>query len=124
MSVIAAEDVHVVLVDHCGMRVTGARPSLGIQRLHQVPRTVLDAVPVEVVDSVVAIVSTKDVDAAIMDNRGVPVPRRWRLGIAEWGKLAPRIRLEIEAIEVITPVCTVVPTENVEVVLEGDGGVQ
>lgn len=124
MSVIAAEDVHVVLVDHCGMRVTGARPSLGIQRLHQVPRTVLDAVPVEVVDSVVAIVSTEDVDAAIMDNCGVPVPWRRRLGVAEWGELAPRIRLEIEAIEVITPVCTVVPTENVEVVLEGDGGVQ
>ena len=78
----------------------------------------------EVVDSIITIVSTEDVDAAIMDNSGVPVPWGWWLGVAEWGKLAPRIRLEIEAIEVIAPVCAVVPTENVEVVLEGDGGVE
>ena len=104
--------------------MTGAGPSLGIQRLHQVPRAILNAVAVKVIDSIVAVVPAKYVDAAIVDYGSVPVSGGWRLRVSERGKLTPRVSLEIEAVEVITPVCTVVPTENVEVILEGDGGVE
>ena len=124
MSIIATEDIHVVLVYDGRMRMPGTRSSFRVQRLHQVPSAILNAVPVEVINSVVPIITSKYVDAAIMHNCGVTISWRWWLCVPERRKLAPRIGLEIEAVEVITPVRSIVPTEDVEVVLEGDGGMQ
>ena len=44
---------------------------------------------------------------------------RW-LSVIVGSQFTPRIGLEIKAVEIIAPVRTVVPTKNVEVILESD----
>ena len=117
MAIIAPEDIHVILVDHGGVGVAGTGPCLWIQRLHQVPRSALNAVAMEVVNPVVPIVPPKDVYAPVMHDRGVPISRRGWLRVAVGGELAPRVSLEVEAVEVVTPVRSIVASKNVEVVL-------
>ena len=124
MAVVASEDVHMVLVDHSRVGMAGAWPRLRIQRLHQVPRSALNAVAMEIVNPVVPVVAPKDVYAPVVHNCGVPVPWGGWLRVAVGGELAPRVGLEVEAVEVVTPVCAVVASKNVEVVLESHGGMQ
>ena len=75
MAVISAEHVHVVFIDDAGVGVARARSLLRIQRLKLLPGARLDAISVEVIDSVVAVVAAEDVDAASMDDGCVPVTR-------------------------------------------------
>ena len=82
MAVISTEYVHVVLIDDTGVGVARARSLLRIQRLKLLPGARLDAISVEVIDSVVAVVAAEDVDAASMDNGCVPVTRAGRLRAA------------------------------------------
>ena len=82
MAVISTEHVHVVLIDDTGVGVARARSLLRIQRLKLLPGARLDAISVEVIDSVVAVVAAEDVDAASMDNGCVPVTRAGRLRAA------------------------------------------
>ena len=82
MAVISAEHVHVVFIDDAGVGVARARSLLRIQRLKLLPGARLDAISVEVIDSVVAVVAAEDVDAASMDDGCVPVTRAGRLRAA------------------------------------------
>ena len=82
MAVISTEHVHVVLIDDTGVGVARARSLLRIQRLKLLPGACLDAISVEVIDSVVAVVAAEDVDAASMDDGCVPVTRAGRLRAA------------------------------------------
>ena len=82
MAVIPAEYVHVVLIDDTRVGVARAGSLLRIQWLQLLPGARLDAISMEVIDSVVAVVATKDVDAAAMDDGSVPVTWAWRLRTA------------------------------------------
>ena len=100
--------------------MSGTRTRLWIQGLLLLPSSLLDAVSVEVVHSIVAIISSEDVDAAAMHDCSVAITRRWRLGAAIRIELAPCVRAEIEAKEVITSIAPVVAAKDVEVVIQGD----
>ena len=82
MAVIPAEYVHVVLIDDTRVGVARAGSLLRIQWLQLLPGARLDAISMEVIDSVVAVVATEDVDAAAMDDGGVPVTWARRLRTA------------------------------------------
>ena len=110
----------MVLVDYCWVWMSRTWTGLRVQRLHQIPSAILNAIPMEIVNSVVAIVSTKYVDASIMYDSSMTISRRWRLCIPIRWQLTPRVCLEIKAVKVITSVRTIVPTKNVEVVLKSD----
>ena len=82
MAVIPAEYVHVVFIDDAGVGVARARSLLRIQRLELLPGARLDAISMEVIDSVVAVVAAEDIDAASMDDGCVSVTRAGRLRAA------------------------------------------
>ena len=82
MAVIPAEYVHVVLIDDTRVGVARAGSLLRIQWLQLLPGARLDAISMEVIDTVVAVVATEDVDAAAMDDGSVPVTWAWRLRTA------------------------------------------
>ena len=78
VAVIASKHVHVVIVDHAGVRVARTRTLLWVKRVDLLPLSSLDAVFVEVIDSVVSVVAAKNVDLTRMDDCGVTVTRaRW-----------------------------------------------
>ena len=82
MAVIPAEHVHVVFIDDTGVGVARAGSLLRIQRLKLLPGARLDAISMEVIDSVVAIVAAEYVDAAAVDDCCVPVTWARRLRTA------------------------------------------
>ena len=82
MAVIPAEYVHVVLIDDTRVGVARAGSLLRIQWLQLLPGARLDAISMEVINSVVAVVATEDVNAAAMDDGSVPVTWAWRLRTA------------------------------------------
>ena len=79
MAIIATKHVHVVLINYTGMRMTRAWSLLRIQRLKLLPCARLNAISVEVVNSVVAVVTTENVDASAVDYSCVAVTRTWWL---------------------------------------------
>ena len=78
----------------------------------------------KIIDPVVSIIPTEDVNTPIVDDCSMSISWRGRLCISIWSQLTPGISLEVKAIEIVTPVCSIVPSENVEVVFEGNGGMQ
>ena len=82
MAVISTEHIHVVLIDDAGVRVARAGSLLRIQRLKLLPGARLDAISVEVIDSVVAVVAAEDVDAAAVNDGRVAVTWARRLRAA------------------------------------------
>ena len=82
MAVIPAEHVHVVFIDDTRVGVARAGSLLRIQRLKLLPGACLDAISMEVIDSVVAVVAAEDVDAAAVDDCCVPITRARRLRTA------------------------------------------
>ena len=120
MAIIAAKDIHVVFVDHRGVRMTRAWTLLGVDGLELLPCAELDVVAVEIVDSVVAVISTEDVNAATMDDSRVSIPRAGRLRAPIGIELTPRVRGEVKAVEVIAAIGPIVASENVKVVVHSD----
>lgn len=124
VAIVAAKDKHVVFVDDTRVRVSRAWSGILVNRLDLLPCVGLNAVLVEVVDTIISIVASKDVNAAAMDHGCVPIARRRGLLAAVLIDLTPRVRAEIEAEEVISPVRTIVAAKNVEVVIHCDTRVQ
>jgi len=79
---------------------------------------------VEVVDSVVAVVSSEDVDAAVVYDSSVAVTGRRRLRAFLGDDFKPVVGLEAEAEKIIPSVCSIVAAKYVEVVLERNRCVQ
>ena len=104
--------------------MTWAWSSLWVEWLHQIPSAALNTEAMKIIDSIVSIIATEDVNTSVVDDCSMSISWGRRLCISIWGKLTPGISLEVKAIEIVTPVRSIVPTENVEVVLEGDGGMQ
>ena len=78
----------------------------------------------EVIDSVVAVVATKDIDAASVDHSGVSISWTWWLGTAICIQLTPSIGRKVEAEEVIATIGSIVAAKDIEVVVKGDWGVE
>ena len=97
-----------------GVSWTGA--SLRVDGLHQTPLSSRNAVAMEVIDSVVAIIPAKNVDTPVVDNRCMAISRRWWLRAALGHDLDPVIRLEAELEEIIAPIRTVVASKDIKVV--------
>ena len=117
MSVISAKDVHAVLENDTGMGVSWAGALLWIQWLKLLPGIRLDAVSMEVINSVVAVVATKDIDAASVDHGCVTISRTRRLGTAIFIQLTPGIGRKVEAEEVVAAIGAIVAAEDIEVVV-------
>ena len=79
MTIVAPKHVHVILVDDAGVRMPRAGTTLRIHGIQLLPRSRLNTVLVEVVNSIVAIVSPKDVDAPTVHNCSVSVTGAGRL---------------------------------------------
>jgi len=79
---------------------------------HLLPTVLGDVVFVEVIDSVEAIISAKDVDRVFVNNSNVSVSRSWRYIIS--ADLSPFVRLGIELEEVVLSVHAIVTTEDEE----------
>ena len=120
MAVIPAEYVHVVLIDDTRVGVARAGSLLRIQWLQLLPGARLDAISMEVIDTVVAVVATKDIDAASVDHSCVTIPRTWWLGAAVCIQLTPGIGRKVEAEEVIATIGSIVAAKDIEVVVKGD----
>ena len=101
-----------------------ARSLLRIQGFKLLPRARLNAVSVEVVNPVIPIVTTKDVNTATVDHGCVTVTRTWRLRAPVRIQLTPVVRREVEAEEIISAISSIVATKDVKVVIERDGRVQ
>ena len=71
----------------------------------------------KVINTVVAVVATKDIDAASVDHSCVTIPRTRWLGTAVSIQLTPGIGRKVEAEEVITAVSAIVATKDIEVVV-------
>ena len=71
----------------------------------------------KVINSVVAVVATKDIDAASVDHSCVTIPRTRWLGTAVSIQLTPSIGRKVEAEEVIAAISAIVAAENIEVVV-------
>ena len=117
VSVISAKDVHAVLKNDAGMGVSWAGTLLWIQRLELLPGVRLDAVSMEVINSVVAVVATKDIDAASVDHSCVTIPRTRWLGTAICIQLTPGIGRKVEAEEVVAAIGAIIAAEDIEVVV-------
>ena len=74
----------------------------------------------EVIYSVIAVVATKDIDAAAVDHSGMAIPRTRWLGTAICIQLTPGIGRKVEAEEVIATIGTIVAAKDIEVVVKGD----
>ena len=92
--------------------------TLWIHWVQLLPRSRLDAVLVKVINSIVAIVPSENVDAATMHHCSVPVTRARWLRAAIWIQLTPCVRREVEAEEVVPPVASVIATKNVEIIVQ------
>ena len=120
MSVISTKHVHAVLEYDAGMGVSWAGALLGIQWLKLLPGVRLDAISMEVINTVVAVVATKDIDAASVDHSSVSISwTRW-LGTAICIQLTPGIGRKVEAEEVIATIGSIVAAKDIEVVVKGD----
>ena len=117
VSVIPAKDVHAVLENDTGMGVSWAGTLFWIQWLKLLPGVRLDAVSMEVINSVVAVVATKDIDAASVDYSSVTIPRTRWLGTAVCIQLTPGIGRKVEAEEVVAAIGAIVAAEDIEVVV-------
>ena len=71
----------------------------------------------EVINTIIAVVSTKDIDASAVDHSSVTISRTWWLGTAVCIQLTPGIGRKVEAEEVITAVSAIVATKDIEVVV-------
>ena len=120
MSIVAAKDVHVIFIDDGRVRMTWAWSSFWVEWFHQIPSAALNTEAMKIIDSIVSIIATEDVNTSIVDDCSMSISWGRRLCISVRGKLTPGISLEVKAIKIVTPVCSIVPTENVEVVLEGN----
>lgn len=78
----------------------------------------------EIINSVVAIITTEDVNAAIVHDCRVPIARRWWLRPLLRHDFEPVIRLKAEPEEVVSSVRAVVPSEDIEVILKCNRGVK
>lgn len=96
----------------------------GVNRLHQSPQAVLQAIPVEVINSVVAIVATENVDAVSIDDSRVSVTWGRRLRVCDGQDFCPKTVIEVELEKVVSAVRSVVSTKDVEIIFYADGGMQ
>ena len=71
----------------------------------------------KVINSVVAVVATNDIDTASVDHGSVAVSWTWWLGTAVSIQLTPGIGRKVEAEEVVTAIGAIVAAENIEVVV-------
>ena len=104
--------------------MTWAWASFWVEWLHQIPSTALNTEAMKIINSIVSIIATEDVNTSVVDDCSMPISWRGRLCISIRGELTPGISLEVKAIKIVTPVCPIVPTENVEVVFESDRSMQ
>ncbi len=74
----------------------------------------------EVINSVIAVISAKNVDTSSMHDCRVSVTRARGLGAAIRVELTPRIRRKVEAEEVISTLSAIVATENVKIIVHGN----
>lgn len=86
------------------------------------PAVLSDVVLVEVIDSVKAIISAKDIDRVLVDNSDVSISRSWRDVVC--ADLRPFVLLDVELKEVVLPVHTVIASEDKEGVLVRYTGVE
>ena len=117
VSIIPAKHVHAVLENDAGVRVPWAGTLLRIQWFELLPSVRLDAVSVEVIDPVVPVITTKDINAAAVDHSGVTVSWTRRLGTAVCIQLTPSVGRKVEAEEVVAAIGAIVAAENIEVVV-------
>jgi len=78
MPIISPENVELVVVHNCTMRVAWTRTCLWICYLLKWPFVGVDAVSMEVIDPVEAIVSPKDINLSLVDDRSVAISSRGR----------------------------------------------
>ena len=101
-----------------------ARPLLRIQRFQLLPGARLDTISMEIVNSIVPIVPTEDVNASAVDHSSVSISGTGWLRAAVRIQLTPVIGRKIEAKEVITAISSIIATKNVKVVVESDGSMK
>ena len=72
----------------------------------------------EVIHSVIPVVSSEDVDPSSVHNSSVTVTwTRW-LWASISIKLKPGVRRKVEAVEIIPSISPIVPTEDVKVIVD------
>lgn len=96
----------------------------GVYRLHQSPEAVLQAVPVEIIDSIVAVVASEDVDAVSINDSRVSVTWGGGLRVCDWKDFCPETVVEVELEKVVPSICSVVAAKDVEVIFNADRSMQ
>lgn len=93
-----------------------ARASLGIDGLHKTPLTSGDTIPMKIIDSIVAVIASKNVNTPVVDHCGVPIPWRRRLGAALWNDLYPVVGLETKLEKIVSSVGSIIASEDIKIV--------
>ena len=71
----------------------------------------------EVINTIIAVVATKDINASAMDHSCVTISWTWWLGTAVCIQLTPGIGRKVEAEEVIATIGSIVAAKDIEVVV-------
>ena len=78
VSIVATKDVHVILIDNTRVRMPRTRTLLRVKWLKLLPRARLNAIAMEVINTVITIVASEYIDAPSMDYSCVSITRaRW-----------------------------------------------
>lgn len=116
MSIISSKNVHVWIEDYRWMWMSWTWTSFRVNWLHQTPFSSCDTVSMKVVDAIVAIIPTKNINAPVIDDRSVTISRRWRRWTALRNYFYPIICLKAEAEKIVPPICAIVSTKNIKIV--------
>jgi hypothetical protein len=120
--VIASENIKLIIIDDCAVRMPRTWPSFRIGYVLKRPFALVNTVLMKVIHSIKPVVPTKNVDESLVDYCSVSVPcrRRW---IINREYFCPLIILKVEFEKVISAICAIIPTKDVKVVVQCDGRV-
>ena len=78
----------------------------------------------EVVHSVIPVVSSEDIDPSSVYNCSVSVTWTGWLWASISIELRPRVRRKVEAVEIIPSISPIVPAEDVKVIVDGHASME
>lgn len=78
VAVVASKNVQLIIIDYSTVGMARARPSLRVAHLLELPAPRVNAIPMEIIDAIEAIVPSEDENLSTVDDGCVAVAGRRR----------------------------------------------
>ena len=105
------------------MRMARGRTCLWIKHFLSWPSILVNRKFMKIINSVKAVITTKDVNMSNIHNSSMPVSR-WRRRIVDWKNFSPLLGVKVKFKKIITSVCSVISTKNIEIVIQSYWSIQ